>query len=279
MNDAPAKAPVFTIITVTKDHLKGLKATQSSLMAQDFKDFEWIIIDGQSTDGTQDHMKSVTDSHIKIIKISEPDSGLYDAMNKGIKRAKGEYLLFLNAGDTLPDPQTLERLTKATAKQPDFIYGDALENIHNKSGKTNMQYKHAAIAKDVAWGMFTHHQSMLYRRTIIRGAKMRYRQIYSIAGDYEFTVRFLKISKKALYIPMPICVFEGGGISQTNAFEGRRQQYIIRETLNMVSLPQNLLIFLLQSVSWTLRTRAPFIYTTLKALKGSPTHTQKSKRL
>lgn len=260
--DPSAPRPkTFSIITVTKNNLDGLKRTQKSVKEQTCRDFEWIIIDGASTDGTREHLKTLT-VDIPVKALSEKDDGIYEAMNKGIKRARGLYLLFLNAGDTLAAPDTLEKLLKATAKKPDFIYGDALEPDPQTPQKHH--YKAASSAKNIIWGMFTHHQSMLYRRAIIREDKLRYRHIYTIAGDYEFTARFLNRAQKSLYIPMPICIFEQGGISQKNALEGRRQQYIIRESLNMASLPVNVGIFALQSLSFFLRHRAPWLYWGLK---------------
>lgn len=261
MEDHP-QPPIFSIITVTRDNLDGLKATRASLAAQTCHDFEWIIIDGDSHDGTKDYLSQATLDHAPSSSLSEPDTGIYDAMNKGIRRANGVYLLFLNAGDSLATPQTLEKLASAAIRRPDFIYGDALEYFGKKTGTP--EYKHARPAKKVTWGMFTHHQSMLYKNEIIRQNRLRYRQIYSIAGDYDFTLRFLMHAKRALYTPIPVCIFAAGGISQTNAFEGRRQQYIIRETLDLVPQPFNLLILMVQSVIWRVRKHAPFLYRLLK---------------
>lgn len=252
--------PTFSIITVTRNHLDGLKRTQKSILEQTCRDFEWIIIDGASTDGTLDYLKTL---HLNepIFTLSEPDAGLYEAMNKGLKNSKGQYVLFLNSGDTLEAKQVLEKIAKACARNPDFIYGDAVENYKNKT-----QYKQANSAKKALWGMFTHHQSMFYKRSIIRNNKLRFRQIYSIAGDYDFTLRFLKLSKKSVHIPIPICNFELGGLSQQNAFEGRRQQYAIREALDIANPPLNLLIFFLQTLTWNLRLHAPPLYYGLKAI-------------
>lgn len=262
MEEQNPTPPMFSIITVTRNHLDGLKATQQSLLAQIRRDFEWIIIDGASEDGTIEYLKNMTLDE-PLFTLSEPDAGLYEAMNKGIKKSSGQYVLFLNSGDTFATDQTLENITKACTKNPDFIYGDSLENHKNK-----IHYKRANPAKKVIWGMFTHHQSMLYKRSIISENDLRYRQIYSIAGDYDFTLRFLQLAKKSLHIPIPICTFELGGLSQQNAFEGRRQQYIIRGTLRVGPQYLNFLVFAVQTLSWNLRVHAPPLYYALKTLAG-----------
>src|SRR5690606_1825584 len=95
------------LITVTKDNLFGLQVTAQSIQAQSEKDYEWIVIDGASTDGTQDYLQSAPAAW-----ISETDRGIYDAMNKGIERATGRYVLFLNAGDMLSDPDILSTLAR-----------------------------------------------------------------------------------------------------------------------------------------------------------------------
>lgn len=252
----------FSIITVTRNNLAGLQSTYGSVAKQKLRNFEWIIIDGASTDGSLDFLKEISGQGLRMSAISEPDTGIYDAMNKGIKRARGNYVLFLNAGDKLSHPAILEKMELRAKKDPDFIWGDALEP--HKDPKQKPLYKNARPYRELEWGMMTHHQSMLYRRQIIRDHKLHYRPIYEIAADYDFTIRFLQKSKKIAYVPLPVCIFEQGGISQQKAFQGRREQYVIREELNMVSTPRNVWIFIVQTLAWQLRTRAPWLYALLK---------------
>ena len=159
-----AKMQFFTIVTVTYNNISGPRPTGVSLNAQRCRDFEWIIVDGGSRDGTAAFLKDYPDA------ISEPDNGLYDAMNKGTARARGEYLLFLNAHDTLADSETLEKI-QAQAYAADFIYGDSLEDGHYKRARTHASKN---------WGMFTHHQAMLYRREVI--GNLRYKINYKIGA-------------------------------------------------------------------------------------------------
>tara|TARA_R110001592_G_scaffold144484_4_gene367665 strand:- start:34526 stop:35353 length:828 start_codon:yes stop_codon:yes gene_type:complete len=259
--------PVFTIITITLNNFSGLQKTYESIQKQTFEDYEWLVIDGGSTDGTVDFLRdrrSATRSALNPFRfISGKDQGIYDAMNIGIAEANGQYLLFLNAGDALASPDILTLIHPFTEKKPQFIYGDALEP--RKNGQTPI-YKKARRYKDLVWGMITHHQAMLYRRHTARDFKIHYSLLYDIASDYEFTVRFLLKAKKILYIPKPICIFEQGGISQKNAALGRKEQYIIRENLDMVSQPKNLWILLVQALSWRLRTLSPSLYRSVKSI-------------
>lgn len=212
----------FSIITVTYENLSGLKKTGASIQGQTCTDFEWIVIDGGSQDTSVDYLKT---TNAKF--VSEPDNGIYDAMNKGIDRASGDYILFLNAGDIFAAPETLEKLTTVTALKPAFIYGDALEETNSQPA-----YKTARSHKSIARGMFTHHQAMLYARKEI--GDMRYNENYKIAADYDFTARFLReTTDRALYFRSPLCLFESGGVSQTQTALGRHEQFKIRKTLKL----------------------------------------------
>ena len=104
----PAKHCKLSIITINRNNLMGLKRTVESIIGQTWKEFEYIIIDGGSTDGSAEYIADLQD-HIAHW-VSEPDKGIYSAMNKGIRKAKGEYLFFLNSGDCLADIRVLEKV-------------------------------------------------------------------------------------------------------------------------------------------------------------------------
>ena len=103
----------LTIITINYNNAPGLQKTMESVLAQTSKDFEYIVIDGASTDGSVEFLQSFKLSNFQTLNlISEPDSGIYNAMNKGIRMAKGEYLHFLNSGDWLVDAFVVENMLK-----------------------------------------------------------------------------------------------------------------------------------------------------------------------
>lgn len=307
------KQPFFSLCTVSKNNAAGLQKTWKSIDFQTFKDFEWLVQDGASKDNSLEILASTSAQ-----TQSAPDSGIYDAMNRLIERAKGRYILFLNAGDALAAADTLQTIYAATNKiAPDFIYGDAHEDtaaatskdialpaLHHspppksqtlqspepaatstlkpealpqpKSGTypsfkglyyvKYLHYKAAKSHTQIANGMFTHHQAMLYNCECI--GTLRYNTAYKIAADYDFTARFLKSSLHghvlAIHIPQPICIFESGGLSQQNAAHGRREQFEIRKNLQLCSPAQNQAITALQALNWQLRRHAPALYWLLK---------------
>lgn len=248
---------LFTIVTVTRNNLQGLQQTYSSLQHQTFHGFEWLVIDGASEDGTVDFLIPT-----EATFLSEPDTGIYDAMNKGLIHANGYYILFLNAGDALADENTLRRLAsyiEEMQETPDFIYGDALESIPGEAPA----YKPARPYAKSAYGMFTHHQAMLYRHDLV--GDLRYDTDYKIAADYKFTLQVLARSKTIVYCPFPLCLFESGGLSQQRAAQGRNEQVSIRKELQIVSPVRNHLIAIAQQAIWTFRQACPGLYWKLKA--------------
>jgi len=251
--------PLFSVITITRDNKIGLQKTAVSIQNQTYQNFEWIIIDGASTDGTQNDFSKYSLAKI----ISEPDNGIYDAMNKGIKLATGDYLIFMNGGDIFASSNVLEKISNVASTQPDFIYGDSREDNHDKRARSHQK---------INWGMFTHHQAMFYNRKGLSG--LRYDVNYKIAADYDLTLRFLnsfpldggrsgwgwKDNPKISYIPTPICVFETGGVSQTNAKLGRDEQFQSRQKNKSCGQFQNHLIRLIQLFRYILRKYLPSLY-------------------
>lgn len=227
--------PLFSIVTITYNNRAGLEKTAASVMAQVFKNYEWIIIDALSGDGTENLLRSLP---ARVIR--EKDNGIYDAMNKGIAAATGAYTIFLNAGDCFSDPDILATLARAVnAHNPDFIYGDALED--------DGRYKKARTPKWLFYGMFTHHQSMLYRTALLKD--FRYDTSYAIAADYDLTVRFLRRGHIVHYCPAAICIFESGGVSQRQMRLGRVEQFRARKDLRVCGGLANLSVFIVQTVT------------------------------
>lgn len=253
--------PLFTIVTVSKNNRQGLKATAESIGEQEFRDFQWIIIDSVSNDGTGDDLESYP-----ATLLCEPDDGPYDGMNKGIELAIGDYLIFMNSGDRFAQTQTLQKVRDAIwFSQPDFIYGDSWETDGNRTA-----YKPARSYLKIDKGMFTHHQSMFYKRALIR--ELRYDTNYKIAADYDFTIAFLNRAQTCLYLPQPICVFRSGGLSQKNVTLGRNEQFAIRQKQKVTSFPKNALTYAMQTVSWGFRACAPGLYWTIRRTTAGNTN-------
>ncbi len=227
---------LFSIITVCQNNLEGLKRTSESNFSQTYGDFEWIVVDGESTDGTLGFLKSINNNRLSF--LSEPDKGLYDAMNKGLKLARGDFVIFMNSGDSFVNSEVLKKLEyQIYTKQPDFIYGDAIEFEDSKQF-----YKKALSHKKATYSMFTHHQAIFYRRSLI--GFLKYDLDFKMAADWAFTIKFLRKASKVLYWDSPICLFERGGFSQSPSQKslGRRELWAIHRKVHKHSLPKALFL-------------------------------------
>lgn len=254
----------FSIITVTYQNLSGLIATRASLAAQAFSDFEWIVVDGGSVDGTRDALAQ-WQADIAAV-VSEKDKGPYDAMNKGAALARGKYLLFINAGDALAAADVLAKLDKAIGdKQPDFVYGDSLEEQIN--GTAHYKKSRAPIFR--WWGMFTHHQSMVYRRDFLRAFYPLYDLRFRVGADLDLTWRIFKHTRKTQRVHFAISRCAPAGISATHAKEGRLEQLTMRQEHARCPALVNALIMLGQKTVWELRQNAPWLYRFFRLRRNS----------
>jgi len=200
--------PAFSIVTITWNNLAGLRATSASVAEQTFRDFEWIVVDGASSDGTVGLATSEF-AHADTF-VSEPDKGLYDAMNKGLDLARGHYVIFMNGGDSFADPAVLQEIAALSQfGEADLIYGDAYEVDGDYA-----VYKEALSHKLVIYTMFAHHQSMFYRREAL--AALRYELDYRIAADWVLTSRLLLHEGGLKHVKRAICRFERDGLSQSS---------------------------------------------------------------
>ncbi len=255
--------PPFSIVTVTLNDKAGLSATAASVLSQSCLDYEWLIIDGKSTDGTLDLLAELSSERCRF--ISEKDKGIYDAMNKGVALSRGTYLIFLNAGDIFADETVLEKIEQSLTTRgtdPDFLFGDAYEIT--ATGERLL--KKARSAQTISYGMFTHHQAMLYRRAFAGDAP--FDTSYRIAGDYDFTARFLKRGASTLQLPFAVCSFERGGLSMTNPARGREEALLVQKRVLHLSLGRRLLNKTALVSSALLRRYGRRFYDRLRFAKG-----------
>ncbi len=182
---------LISIITITFNASQCLRPTMESVASQDFKDFEHIIIDGASTDDTLQIARSLATPGLRI--LSEPDKGLYDAMNKGLGMAHGKYLLFLNAGDAFHTPHTLSKYAKATDANCDIIYGDTVivDKDRHILGPRHLSAPRILTYESFAKGMLVCHQAFMVRHDLAPKYNLEYR----FSADYDWTLRCLKKSR------------------------------------------------------------------------------------
>jgi len=214
--------PLISVITVCLNDLAGVERTYRSISGQSFDDFEWIVIDGGSEDGTVAFLQDLDESHVRW--ISEPDEGLYDAMNKGIEKATGKYLLFLNAGDELAAPDVLEKIAKVVKAEnwPGLLYG----NTYERTADGQLLHKQSGPYKRLWYGMFAHHQSIFYNRSTV--ANIRYRLEYPICSDYAFTGEVLAQAGNIVQLPFEVSIFAQGGLSSRSFYPGEKDYWGIK---------------------------------------------------
>ncbi len=188
--DADGKVnPLLSIITITFNAEKELKPTLLSVRDQTFKNFEHLIIDGASKDKTLGVAREYGVDDLRI--ISEPDKGLYDAMNKGLRLAKGEYVIFLNAGDSFASQLTLEQYADAIAEShPDIVYGDTVIVDENRNF---LRPRHLLAPETLTFdsfsrGMLICHQAFCVRRSLAPEYDLSYR----FSADYDWTINCIK---------------------------------------------------------------------------------------
>jgi glycosyltransferase involved in cell wall biosynthesis len=199
---------LISVITVNKNNAAGLEKTISSVTNQSFSGFEFIVIDGNSSD-TSKEIITLYKGKINYW-VSEPDAGIYQAMNKGIAAAKGKFLLFLNSGDTLLDAHVLSKVSKEL-NDTDIVTGDLV--IREKNGNCTIEV--SPDAPDVYHMMFSSiwHPAAFIQKKLFNKIGY-YREDFKIAGDYDFFVRAIVKNKSTFkHLPIPIALFESDGAS------------------------------------------------------------------
>lgn len=217
----------FSIITVNFNNRDGLLRTIQSVIAQTFRDFEFIVIDGGSTDGSADLLKQY-DQHITYW-VSEKDSGIYNGMNKGIARAKGDYLNFMNSGDCFYDSQVLQRVSDHIEASPvpangikadiivgrDYHYSEALKQGHASIQPPRVTMMHFFVAT-------LDHQSAFISRELFNDSP--YREDYRLVSDWIFfTEKVVGEGKRVQFIPDIVCRREEGGLSDQQRERNRKE--------------------------------------------------------
>jgi glycosyltransferase involved in cell wall biosynthesis len=208
----------ISIITVNKNNREGLLNTLQSVIYQTFNNYELIVIDGLSDDGSKETIQLYADK-IKYW-ISEKDNGVYHAMNKGIDKAMGKYCLFLNSGDTLKDENSLSDLYKSEGNE-DIIFG----NIEQEGA--NIVFPEVITLYNLRWGTLPHPATLIKRELLIKLGK--YNENNKIASDWEFWLKAIILNHCSYkHINQTIARVEQAGLSaKTNFDEGYRILYSI----------------------------------------------------
>lgn len=222
----------LSIITINYNNLEGLRQTIASVVGQTFHDFEYIIVDGDSTDGSKEFVSETAKKYPNLVAhaISEPDSGIYNAMNKGIRLAKGEYCLFLNSGDRLYLPTTIEEVFSNNLVE-DIVYGYQYDDM-NGSLRTELCIDIAYLTFDSLRRSHIPHQSTLIKRQALL-SNNGYEERYRIISDWAFLMKgIFKMSLSIRRISTYIAVYDVTGISSNpdkTAQDKERADFLQRE--------------------------------------------------
>ena len=201
----------LSIITVNLNNLEGLKKTYESVVSQTFTDYEWLVIDGGSTDGSREFIEQHQDKF--AYWCSEPDKGIYNAMNKGIVRAKGEYLNFMNSGDCFACEETLGGAFFKD-RTADILCGFVM--VGHLNGRL---YWHRTLKNQFYWYDLFYdslpHQAAFIKRSMFAKAGM-YDEKLRIISDWKWFITAILYNQASYeFIPYKVAIMQEGGISQT----------------------------------------------------------------
>lgn len=206
---------MFSIITVNYNNLNGLKRTVESVLMQRDAALELIVIDGGSSDGSLTFLREIKD--IRFSFVSESDEGIYDAMNKGISKSNGNWLLFMNSGDCFCNSSVLLSVTKfdQSTNGANILYGDKI----TESGSTIKASEDIRIIEQGE--LFACHQCIFFRPNIT------YDLSYKIFGDFNLLAQlYNSVSHSSIkYLDIPIAIYEGGGVSSKISTRKRVEKF------------------------------------------------------
>ena len=206
--------PRISIITICYNAASTITRTLRSVSAQTYPNIQYLIIDGASKDNTLELVRELAP---EAEVYSERDKGIYDAMNKGLDRATGDYVWYVNAGDALASPTTVEDLVRATCtgdSLPDVLYGDTrlIDAEDHDLGLRRLSPPHQLDWRSFRSGMLVCHQAFVAKRSI----SPHYDLSYRFSADVDWCIRVLKEAKTTAFYPEPIALYLNEGTTTAN---------------------------------------------------------------
>lgn len=215
--------PLISVITITYNAEATLQPTLESVASQDYRNIEHILIDGASTDNTL----SIARNFPEVRILSEKDNGLYDAMNKGLQLARGEYVLFLNAGDTFHSDKVLSAYASRALRGDHIIFGDTVivDEDRHIVGKRHLTAPITLTKNSFSKGMLICHQAFMVRRDLAPEFDLTYR----FSSDYDWTLRCIDNSdpRKCTNLSMITIDYLKDGLTDKNKIKSLRERYRI----------------------------------------------------
>lgn len=215
--------PRLSIITITFNAGAVLQRTMDSVAEQDYPYIDYVLVDGASRDNTVALIEAQR-QQMPLRFVSEPDKGLYDAMNKGLAMAEGDYVLFLNAGDTLAEAHVVSEMF-ATQADADVYYGHAMVvDLDGRELGLRQPLPPAHLNwKSLQWGMSVCHQAFVIKRSLTLPYDLQYR----ICADIDWMIRCLKQAPKTVHTGGLVCRFLADGLSSTHRKKAWKERYVV----------------------------------------------------
>ncbi|WP_316849774.1 glycosyltransferase family 2 protein [Pedobacter agri] len=214
--------PKLTVITIVYNNVRDIERTINSVLNQTYPKIEYIIIDGKSTDGTLAIIEKYRSKVSKI--VSEPDKGIYDAMNKGLALATGDYVLFMNSGDEIFDEHTVQDIFDS-APGADIYYGET--EMYNDAWQSLGRRRHEAPEqfdwKSFKYGMSISHQAIYIKRSIIAP----YDLSYKYSSDIDWIIKAAKKASSIVNVHRYVAKYLVGGMSKKKHRESLKERFNI----------------------------------------------------
>ncbi|QQL48881.1 glycosyltransferase [Mucilaginibacter ginkgonis] len=203
-------SPRLSVITVVYNNAADIERTLKSVINQTYTKIEYVVIDGASTDGTLDILKQYQDNITTL--ISEPDKGIYDAMNKGLEIATGDYVLFMNSGDEIYADNTVAKVFES-GDEADIYYGETemIDGIGKSLGRRRHKAPNKFTWKSFKYGMSISHQAIYVRRSL---AEPYNNTSYSLSADIDWILTAAKKAKKIIKVEGYVAKYLVGGMSK-----------------------------------------------------------------
>lgn len=224
---------LISIITINRNNVDGLEKTMQSVATQTFKEFEYIVIDGASTDGSVDVIKRLEPQFAHLKWVSEPDRGIYNAMNKGLQMATGEYIQILNSADCLAENDVTEQMLAALedAGRPNILYGNMIKCFPNGKRVIDRSFGGSEITM---LGMFVgtlNHDPTYIQRDLFEKYGF-YDESLKIVSDWKWYLQAIILGgEKPKYVDIDVTLFDMTGISETNKDLDKEERKRVLEQL------------------------------------------------
>nr|WP_293834720.1 glycosyltransferase family 2 protein [uncultured Arsenicibacter sp.] len=243
----------ISVITINLNNKDGLKKTIESVVSQDYENFEYILVDGYSTDGSIDVIDCYSNRINKI--LSEKDSGMYEAMNKGWKMASGDYCLFLNSGDCLNNEKILSEVSKFLKPEYDIVYGDVI-NCYGERKEKFIFPAYIGIYELMTYSTYPHQATFIKRDLLV--SLGGYDERYKVVSDWLFFLKAtIELNPKVLKVELFVCYFDMNGISNTSNWSNETIQalsenypFLIETKKHLIDLRKYKLSRAHSSLSW-----------------------------